>query len=125
MTGSAGDPDSVQAFAYSHDAIGNLKTRNDAKAGLNETFNYDPLNRLLSVQVGTTLTKTFTYSPVGNLLTKSDLGAYAYPTPGPGVARPHAVTSISGPVLNTTFRHLKELPLPSRGMISSHTLWST
>ena len=45
----------------------------------------------------------FTYDPIGNLLTKSDVGNYAYPAPGQPF--PHAVSSISGSVINTTFSY--------------------
>ena len=47
--------------------------------------------------------KSLTYSPIGNILSKSDLGTYAYAAPGSPL--PHAVTSISGSTLNTTFTY--------------------
>jgi len=39
----------------------------------------------------------------GNLLSKSDVGAYTYPLAGS--ALPHAVTSISAGLINTTFTY--------------------
>jgi RHS repeat-associated protein len=47
------------------------------------------------------LAKAFSYSPIGNLLSKSDVGTYSYPLSGS--PRPHAVTSVSGGVISTTF----------------------
>jgi hypothetical protein len=45
--------------------------------------------------------KTFSYDPIGNLLSKSDVGNYAYPLAGS--ALPHAVTNISGGTISTSF----------------------
>jgi len=42
----------------------------------------------------TPLSKAFSYDPIGNLLSKSDLGTYSYPAPGS--ALPHAMVSVSG-----------------------------
>src|SRR5262249_24797688 len=43
----------------------------------------------------------FSYDAIGNLLTKSDVGNYTYPLAGS--ALPHAVTSISGGAVSTTY----------------------
>ena len=51
----------------------------------------------------TPLVKSFTYSAIGNLTSKSDVGTYSYPASGQ--PRPHAVTSISGGLINTTFTY--------------------
>src|SRR5262249_43620751 len=64
------------------------------------------LNRLTQSTVAltpTALVKTFSYNPIGNLLTKSDVGNYLFPAAG--TALPHAVTSISGGTINTTFTY--------------------
>ena len=47
--------------------------------------------RLTGTGSGTAL--SYTYEPIGNLLTKSDVGTYAYPTSGASSVRPHAVTT--------------------------------
>ena len=86
--------------------LGNLSSRADANENLNETFTYDALDRLISSTVNfnpTPLVKTFTYGPTGNLLTKSDVGTYSYPAAGS--PRPHAVTSIAGATISTTFAY--------------------
>src|SRR5262249_49589340 len=49
------------------------------------------------------LVKTFSYNPIGNLLTKSDVGTYTYPAAGS--PQPHAVSSISGGAIATTFAY--------------------
>jgi RHS repeat-associated protein len=46
--------------------------------------------------------KSFTYDPIGNLLSKSDVGTYTYPLAG--AALPHAVSSING-TINSTFTY--------------------
>src|SRR5262249_3046513 len=68
-----------------------------------EAFCYDSLNRLTNSNVGSTGTvctggKTISYDSagIGNIATKSDAGAYSYPTAGS--ARPHAVSAITGTV---------------------------
>jgi RHS repeat-associated protein len=47
--------------------------------------------------------KTLTYNPIGNILSKSDVGTYNYGAPGS--SQPHAVMSISGSTLSTTFTY--------------------
>lgn len=49
------------------------------------------------------LVKSFSYDVVGNMLSKSDVGTYAYPPPGS--ALPHAVMSISGSTVSTTYAY--------------------
>jgi hypothetical protein len=77
--------------------------------GIVTTQSFDPqTGRLTRIQagngsVGVSLTKTFAYDPVGNLLSKTGVGAYSYPAPGQ--PRPHGVLSISGDTLNTTFTY--------------------
>ncbi|MGJ5176511.1 RHS repeat-associated core domain-containing protein [Bradyrhizobium oligotrophicum] len=107
LTGiSTGSGGSVQNFSYSYDRRGNPLSRSDANTNLSETFTYDVLSRLTSSTVNLTptpLSKTFTYDPIGNLLTKSDVGTYSYPAPGS--AKPHAVMSVSGGSISTTFTY--------------------
>ncbi len=93
----------VQSFGYSYDLIGNLVSRTDANTALSETFTYDSLNRLTSATVGVDTAKTYSYDSIGNLISKSDAGAYTYPAAGQ--AFPHAVTSVSGSVINATFTY--------------------
>ncbi len=82
-------------------AVGRLTTRSDANNALTETFTYDALNRLATAQVGVDIAKSFSYNNIGNILIKSDVGNYSYPAPGQPF--PHAVSSISGSIVNTTF----------------------
>jgi YD repeat-containing protein len=46
--------------------------------------------------------KLFNYDPTGNLLSKSDVGTYAYPLAGS--ALPHAVSAVNG-TINSTFTY--------------------
>jgi RHS repeat-associated protein len=98
LTGDAG---AVQNFAYGYDDIGRMTSRSDANSGLSETFVYDALSRLTRAKVGVSPARVVTYDAIGNILSKSGVGTYAYPAPGQ--PRPHAVQSIAGSVINTTF----------------------
>jgi RHS repeat-associated protein len=101
----AGSNNAVESFGYTYDALGNPLTRSDSNESLTETLTYDNLNRLTSATVSQNVApvKTFSYDPVGDLLTKSDVGTYTYPSPGS--PQPHAVTSIAGSAINTTFTY--------------------
>ena len=97
----------MENFSYTYDVLGNVLTRADANESLTETFTYDPLNRVTSATVTQSTAqvpmKTFLYDAIGNLLAKSDVGNYADPLAGS--ALPHAVTSISGGNISTTFTY--------------------
>jgi RHS repeat-associated protein len=107
-TGTGRDPTIVQNLSFSYDLVGNLASRANANSNMSETFVYDALNRLTSstsqVNVAPfTIGKAFTYDPIGNMLSKSDVGTYTYPAAGS--PRPHGVTSISGGSISTTFTY--------------------
>jgi len=75
----------------------------DNRLGQTQTFAYDARDRLTAAAAsgGTTGTydETDTYDPLGNLTSKGATASpvvYAYPTGGPGVARPHAPIAIGG-----------------------------
>jgi len=97
----------VQDLTFTYDPLGNLTSRTDGNENFTESFQYDPLNRLTQASINTNVyqTKTFSYDAVGDLLSKSDVGNYTYPTPGWGLPQPHAVTSVSGGTINTTFTY--------------------
>jgi RHS repeat-associated protein len=101
----AGTGNIVENFSYTYDVLGNVLTRADANENLTETFAYDALNRMTSATVSQNIApvKSFAYDAIGNLLSKSDVGAYTYPLAGS--ALPHAVTSITGGNINTTFTY--------------------
>jgi RHS repeat-associated protein len=104
QTQRAGGSGAVASFDYAFDTIGNLTARTDHDAGFSEGFCYDGLNRLTSYQItgtpgcplaGTTV--SYDGASMGNIVTKSDVGTYSYPSPGGGTGtRPHAVTGIAG-----------------------------
>src|SRR5262249_18623394 len=97
----------VADFSYTYDQLGNVLTRADTIVNLAEQFTYDPVNRVTSATVTQSTAqvpiKTFLYDAIGNLLSKSDGGNYVYPLAGS--ARPHAVASISGGVITTSFTY--------------------
>ena len=77
-----------------------------------ETFTYDNLNRVTSATVSQSVApvKTFAYDAIGNMLSKSDVGAYAYPLVGCEPAR----TKVIGAPNQRTL-HAKR-PLTCRGV---------
>ncbi len=104
---AAGPAQGVANFSYAFDTIGNLASRADTFQGTTEQFCYDALNRLTDsafVSGGSTCTtgtgrKTVSYSAIGNILSKTGTGSYAYPASGGGAgSRPHAVSSVTGTV---------------------------
>ncbi len=104
----AGPSDSVAAFDYQWDAIGNLTYRSDNYQGVYEKYCYDSLNRLTQYAVGGSGITSCTasgyqgvgYDALGNITNKTAVGLYSYPAAGS--ARPHAVSSISGTVNGVT-----------------------
>jgi RHS repeat-associated protein len=82
----------VQDLAFHYDLLGNLDSRDDKRAVLNETFAYDSLNRLSSSLATNQALKTYQYDALGNITFKSGVGSYTYSRIGAG---PHAVTGTS------------------------------
>ncbi len=89
--------------SYTYDNVGNVATIADNRLGQTQTFAYDARDRLTHAAAtgGTTGTydEAYAYDPLGNLTSKGATAspvAYAYPTGVPGVARPHAPTTIGG-----------------------------
>jgi len=105
LTVDAGAGNAVQNLSYTYDSLGNLLTRVDSNENLSESVTYDVLNRMTSATIASNIApvKSFTFDAIGNLKTKSDVGSYTYPTPGS--SHPHAVSSISGGVISTTFTY--------------------
>lgn len=76
----------LQNIAYTYDPIGNIETITDSSTGnlaKKATYLYDDLDRLLSASIvqtanGQDYSQTYSYSPTGNMLSKSDVGAYLY-----------------------------------------------
>ena len=93
-----------QDLTYTYDAVGNVtkivdvSNTNSAKT---VDYLYDDLHRLTSASTtaatGGNYLETYSYSNIGNISTKSDLGTYSYNGhTGLSFANPHAVTSING-----------------------------
>ena len=94
----------LQNDVYQYDVLGNLSYRaqlNGAGTLLQESFEYDELNRLKTSYLGSQ-TNAFAYDALGNITSKANVGTYAYPTSGYGAVRPHAVSSITGAVAGLT-----------------------
>ncbi|MBN9409215.1 MAG: RHS repeat-associated core domain-containing protein [Burkholderiales bacterium] len=106
QAGSAASPAALLSHAYGWDTVGNLTDRVEvydpgSNHSLSENFGYDGLNRLTSYQTSSpgiaslSRTVSLAYSPIGNILYKSDVGIYSYPASGAASVRPGAVASIA------------------------------
>lgn len=95
----------LQSLSYSFNQLGNLARRADGEFGADpviETITYDGLNRLArseTVRLGAdpwSEAVDVAYDALGNIVSKSDVGAYGYGggACGGGI---HAVTEVSGP----------------------------
>jgi hypothetical protein len=102
-------------LAYVWDSLNHVTQRTDnnganwvdntgysQSGAVGDSLAYDATGRLQTDTVaapaipGLSRTVEFEYNALGMLLFKSDVGTYAYPAAGAGVARPHAVQSVSG-----------------------------
>lgn len=86
----------LQDNDYIYDNAGNVKQRQDGHSGVVEQFSYDSLNRLLVQDVYGGPTVYLSYDVLGNIKSKSDVGAFVYPASGASSLRPHAVSSVAG-----------------------------
>ena len=104
-TSAGGLQSDIANLGYTYDVLGNLTQRADGNQGVTESLVYDQLNRLTqaSLNIDGGLSKSFAYDAIGNLLSKSDVGTYTYPAAGG--ALPHAVQSIAGATINTSFTY--------------------
>ena len=73
QSGTGGSETNVQDLYYTWDTAGNLKTREDLRQQISETFNYDSLNRLTQT-IGPAGTFTVAYNSIGNVTSRSDVG---------------------------------------------------
>lgn len=75
----------LQNIAYTYDPVGNIISMVDTGIGTPKqaAYTYDELDRLTQatitdINTGETITETYTYSPVGNILYASGVGNYEY-----------------------------------------------
>jgi len=113
----------LQDLTYTYDAVGNITRIVDASSGVTaKTANYvyDDLYRLSSATITNvasgqqTYTQSFTYDPIGNILTKTETigtnpavtSTYTYAgNVGTNYANPDAVTSISAGTNTTNYTY--------------------
>ncbi len=110
-----GSATNAMNLAYVWDSLNHVTQRTDnngaawvdntgysQSGAVGDSLSYDSTGRLQTDTVaapaisGLSRTVEFQYNALGMLLFKNDVGAYAYPPAGAGVARPHAVQSVSG-----------------------------
>lgn len=63
------------SWDYGYNTVGNMVSRKDNLRNLTETFEYDNLDRLITVKKNGMTTQEMTYDEVGNILSKSDVGS--------------------------------------------------
>ncbi|UWM76227.1 hypothetical protein N1937_02965 [Rhizobium sp. WSM4643] len=80
---------------HRRDLLGRIKTITGLAANDNWTYGYDDLSRLTGADNAgdNTLDETYSYDTNHNLLSRTRVGAYVYPTTASAI-RPHAATQI-------------------------------
>ncbi|MCS7064512.1 MAG: FG-GAP-like repeat-containing protein, partial [Methylacidiphilales bacterium] len=91
----------VQDLSYQFTPSGNLALRTDHRINKTETFQYDNLARLVTASVNGLPAESFTYDAVGNLKSKTYVGAYQYNNP----SAPHRISSITLGTQTRTFQY--------------------
>ncbi|MCX6280638.1 MAG: FG-GAP-like repeat-containing protein [Bacteroidetes bacterium] len=92
---SSSNNQNIQDFEYQWSTIDNLNSRKkwidqNHNSFLEETFDYDNLNRLTTVSLNSQLTQTYDYDNLGNFLNKPPLTNISYGEQNSG---PYAITS--------------------------------
>ncbi|MDP2225991.1 MAG: hypothetical protein Q8J78_00740, partial [Moraxellaceae bacterium] len=92
---------SVQNDVYGFDFLGNLTSRYQYATGssTDEQYTYDALNRLTAVFNNGVSPKTVKYDEIGNIVARSDVGAYSYT----GCGGAHRVCNITGPFTSGSY----------------------
>lgn len=87
----------LQNLSYDYDNFGNLASRKDNLRNLQETFQYDKMNRLTDIYLGNTHSQII-YDPLGRMTSKQADGQTVFTNAGFAAAqgqpaRPHAMKS--------------------------------
>ncbi|MBB3352345.1 RHS repeat-associated protein [Rhizobium sp. BK049] len=86
---------------YTRDKLGRIKTITGLAANDNWTYGYDDLSRLTGADNGgdNSLDETYSYDTNHNLLSRTRIGTYVYPTTASAI-RPHAATQIGAKTID-------------------------
>ncbi|MGG7536633.1 RHS repeat-associated core domain-containing protein [Rhizobium sp. 12,4] len=86
---------------YSRDKLGRIKSITGLTANDNWTYGYDDLSRLTGADNAgdNTLDETYSYDSNHNLLSRTRVGSYVYPTTASAI-RPHAATQIGAKTID-------------------------
>lgn len=105
ILGTNGSGQQIQAHAYVYDTIGNVTIVADAPNNqLEIRGGYDTLNRLTQVETwlnGVASTENIAYNALGNIISKTGVGNYAYGDP----LHKHAVTAVTGGPVNLSYTY--------------------
>lgn len=120
----------LQDITYTYDTVGNITKivdNSSTTAARITNYLYDGLYRLLqasstNLALSPLYTETYAYDALGNILSKSDQGTYAYS--GSGYANPHALTSIATSGATTTLTYDNNGNLTQMGPATHAWLYS-
>ncbi len=93
----------LQDLFLTYDAVGNVKTRKDTAAGLDESFQYDQLNRLIQATGVDAQPIDVQYDDLGNIKTKAVTGSYQYCDRGAQLQLLCSVTRPDGSRIDLTY----------------------
>lgn len=105
-SGWSNTPLSGQSYVWDN-TTANLSNRKDLYYNITENFTYDALQRLK-----TSANHTMNYTPNGNIVSRTEPGAYTY-----GSSKPHAVTGVSSTLSSET----RDITYNSTGKVLSIT----
>jgi RHS repeat-associated protein len=121
----------LQNASFAFDALGNLTARTDnaAGAGVNDTFCYDKLNRLVGTGSAAACTQSTFYDAYGNLTAKPGMASYGYGTIGTNnrLTSANGVTlayDASGNITGDGTRTFSYTPYDIPDKITQGALWS-
>ncbi|MCP4371085.1 MAG: hypothetical protein GY797_23665 [Deltaproteobacteria bacterium] len=96
----------IHHMKFDYDNVGNLEQRQDLVQNWRESSTYDSLNRLFGIDDENSNHISISYSPSGNIKSRSDKGTYNYGTQCSQHSRapgPHAVSSLTNEGVTTSF----------------------
>jgi RHS repeat-associated protein len=93
----------LQKQSWTYDKLGKVRTAKDEISGVAQTFDYDDVDRLrVEVRSGGALAAqqsiAWLYDDLGNITSRSDIGAFSYYPSGSESVTPHGIEQVVGAV---------------------------
>ena len=86
----------IQSYVYDYDDFANMTYRKDEQSGFEESFDYDPLNRLVCVKDSQS-TSQFDYDLLGRMTNKTSPNGTIFNNANYSGTKPYAIKSVQTP----------------------------